>query len=372
MSCLTVSDDIVAVSNAFYIDFFYKSDNVINKLTIDPSPSEDETVTDLIISYDSKFLAVLLSLSKRVIIYELQHMQQILNITLPRRASKIRFNISNTQIFVADKTGDVLSYDIPLGNNGIKILGHLSLLLNVLQTDDSKYLISCDRDEKIKVSCYPNTYNIQTYCLGHKEFVNHIELLPHLTEYLTSSSGDGTVKIWNYVNGILMHTIDTGNDLENTELQEKFCKTMDEDGIEVSSLPIVHYSISKYDENSSILAIAVHTYMKIMIYRLQSQNKKFSHNLISELPVDQFPFAIKVSNLSLYVYDNVDFKIKEYHILNKNENIIIEFAMDIQVFKERDCKSEKYDPDAIKVLFKRKFDNVQEYQERKKLRLEKS
>ncbi len=53
----------------------------------------------------------------------------------------------------------------------VLLLGHLSMLLDVLVTDCSRFVVTCDRDEKIRVSRYPNAYNIHTYCLGHTEFV---------------------------------------------------------------------------------------------------------------------------------------------------------------------------------------------------------
>jgi tRNA (guanine-N(7)-)-methyltransferase subunit TRM82 len=36
---------------------------------------------------------------------------------------------------------------------------------------DKKYLITSDRDEKIRVTSYPDTYNIQAFCLGHTKYV---------------------------------------------------------------------------------------------------------------------------------------------------------------------------------------------------------
>ena len=34
---------------------------------------------------------------------------------------------------------------------------------------DQKYVITADRDEKIRISHFPNAYNIKAYCLGHNE-----------------------------------------------------------------------------------------------------------------------------------------------------------------------------------------------------------
>ena len=38
-------------------------------------------------------------------------------------------------------------------------------------TRDGRYVVTADRDRKITVHCYPNTYNTQTYCLGHTGYV---------------------------------------------------------------------------------------------------------------------------------------------------------------------------------------------------------
>ncbi|RMX51239.1 hypothetical protein pdam_00004074 [Pocillopora damicornis] len=64
-------------------------------------------------------------------------------------------------------------------------------------TEDDKFLITSDRDEKIRVSCFPNSYSIHTFCLGHLDFVSCLALLSRSQNILVSGGGDGTVTFWN-------------------------------------------------------------------------------------------------------------------------------------------------------------------------------
>ncbi|CAH2105561.1 unnamed protein product [Euphydryas editha] len=373
MSLLAVSDEFIAVSKVNCIGCYNKSTDAFLQFKSDLILQEDDFVVDIIISPDNKLLGVLLSASKKILICELPQMKHLETLTLPRSASKIRFDISSKRVLVADKTGDVLIFEILKEDKGTKILGHLSLLLNILQTNDGKYIITSDRDEKIRVSCYPNAYNIQTFCLGHKEFVMHIELLPDIIEYLTSASGDGHIKVWNYISGKLHYTIDTYTDIKNNnDLKQSFSKLMNEEGIEINSLPIVNYAVTKLSDCSSLIAVTVHSYMKILFYNLKFVNKQFSHRLVLEIPFENSPISIKFHNLSLYVYDILDSKILEYQVTTDSDTIFVTLNKQIQVFENKEmeiCKT--FDHNSIKLLFKRKFDNVQEYKERKKMRLEK-
>lgn len=40
------------------------------------------------------------------------------------------------------------------------------------------YILTGERDEKIRVSHYPDTYDIVSYCLGHKSFVSALTVIP--------------------------------------------------------------------------------------------------------------------------------------------------------------------------------------------------
>ena len=118
-------------------------------------------------------------------------------------------NFWNVPFFILDKSGDVLSFNLkPPSDTYSCLLGHLSMLLDVAISPCGKYIVTCDRDEKIRVSKYPNSYNIQCYCLGHTDFVTNIQVLPNFSDnILLSASGDGSIRIWKYIEGFEVYYI---------------------------------------------------------------------------------------------------------------------------------------------------------------------
>ncbi|KAL3222277.1 hypothetical protein MRX96_028485 [Rhipicephalus microplus] len=88
---------------------------------------------------------------------------------------------------------------------GKLIVGRLSMVLDMVIGEQDNFLAVSDRDEKIQVSCYPNCYNIRTFCLGHTQFVTCLTLLPGPPELLVSGSGDGTIRTWCPETGRQLH-----------------------------------------------------------------------------------------------------------------------------------------------------------------------
>jgi len=116
-------------------------------------------------------------------------------ITVKKRASAL--DLTNEFLLIADKTGDVYKTDLSIDNNLVLtsddcIMGHLSMLLDIVfihTNENQQFILTADRDEKIRLSHYPNAYNIQGYCLGHREFVSYIKLIDQ--NHIISASGDG-------------------------------------------------------------------------------------------------------------------------------------------------------------------------------------
>ncbi|KAF0297075.1 tRNA (guanine-N(7)-)-methyltransferase non-catalytic subunit wdr4 [Amphibalanus amphitrite] len=90
-----------------------------------------------------------------------------------RKGSCLTFSRDEQALLVADKSGDV--YKCQLGEPETKpqlILGHICMVLDMCVTGDGRHLLTSDRDEKVRVTRYPNTWSIAAYCLGHTEFVS--------------------------------------------------------------------------------------------------------------------------------------------------------------------------------------------------------
>lgn len=43
------------------------------------------------------------------------------------------------------------------------------MVTDMVLSADNKYVITADRDEHVRVSRFPNGYNIESFCLGHTE-----------------------------------------------------------------------------------------------------------------------------------------------------------------------------------------------------------
>ncbi|KAM9300394.1 tRNA (guanine-N(7)-)-methyltransferase non-catalytic subunit WDR4 [Morus bassanus] len=145
--------------------------------------------------------------SKHLILFHTKPSWECVSIrSVSRRGTSLVITAAEDKILVADKSGDVYSYSItePQADGKLE-LGHLSLLLDVALSPDDRYILTADRDEKIRVSLAKAPYSIVSYCLGHKEFVSKILVIPNYPDLLVSASGDSTLRLWEYKTGEEVH-----------------------------------------------------------------------------------------------------------------------------------------------------------------------
>ncbi|KAL0389486.1 UNVERIFIED_CONTAM: tRNA (guanine-N(7)-)-methyltransferase non-catalytic subunit WDR4 [Sesamum calycinum] len=177
--------------------------------------------------------------------------------------------ISGDGMFVcfADKFGVVYVVDIgdcnyentaPVNKKAVPILSHYCSIITRLEfSPDGKYIITADRDFKIRVTVFPKqplngAHEIQSFCLGHTEFVSCLAFIScedYAQGLLVSGSGDSTVRLWDYASGCLLDTCDVGAEAgllhSNQRLEEvlpaitDLCATADGSlvAVAVQSLP---------------------------------------------------------------------------------------------------------------------------------------
>ena len=89
------------------------------------------------------------------------------------------------------------------------LLGHVSLLtdLTIAEVDSEagrrQYILTADRDEHIRVSRgISQAHVIENYCLGHREFVSKLCILPWQTTTLIAGSGEPSLKVYDWQRGL--------------------------------------------------------------------------------------------------------------------------------------------------------------------------
>ncbi|XP_044735962.1 tRNA (guanine-N(7)-)-methyltransferase non-catalytic subunit wuho [Chrysoperla carnea] len=315
------------------------------------------------LDFKDKHLAVCTN-TKNLLLYDPQ--LKLLNKWLTNRSPSQLCFVNTIEIILADKTGDVYVYkrNEP---KPILLLGHLSMILDVKLSLCGKYVLTGDRDEKIRVSCFPNAYNIKSYCLGHEEFVTIIKVLDSKT--ILTASGDGTIRFWNFIDGEEIYQINCNNHITDKKKIDSFSSEMRLVNVNTNSLPITNISIRIVNECEMHIAVTLHESNDLLIFNVKRNDSNFQSNKLQTLIIPNtkmlYFFKDKLivfinCKISIYSFDT---KTNCYNEIQSNLSNLIQDNIEF----ENNCDDKD---DNITLLFKKSFDNLQDYQERKKLRID--
>lgn len=331
------------------------------------------TITNVSFSNDGEYFLICTN-RKLLCLYKRKTRELVSSRSLIRAASKVKFS-PNNDIVVADKSGDAYIFlTRKPQEDGTFLLGHLSMLLDILVTEDENYIITTDRDEKIRVSMYPNCYNITTYCLGHKKFVSNIAELSHDKNVLISSGGDGFLKFWDYKNGKEILSASYCKHVTETEIQ-KLNQSLRDCELEesVTILPAKHLTVTKLNDTTSILALSFYCSKTVLIYSISgSVQNNLKLTYLESISLMDEPLECTLNRNNLWVLTDQGLRVYEFNnnsfILNDKLNHNLEKLNELwKTLKDNVNKLTLFP-----ILYKRKYDNMQEYQERKKTRLSKA
>ena len=119
-----------------------------------------------------------------------------------KRPNCVAFTQDSQKIVIGDKFGDVYSYHIDnVDIAATLLLGHVSIVTDFAWTNDFKQLITADRDEKLRVNRYPETFILDQFLLGHLEFVSRIVVVAGNDNVAISGGGDPFLMVWDCKTG---------------------------------------------------------------------------------------------------------------------------------------------------------------------------
>ncbi|CCJ31513.1 unnamed protein product [Pneumocystis jirovecii] len=223
---------------------------------------------------------------------------------------------SLSKVFVSDKFGDVYSFSLnqdsqididtsPIPSN--LVLGHISMITDMVVTHDSKYLITSDRDEHIKIS----------YCLGHHEFVSKLCILSWEQDILISGGGDPYLFIWNWRTQELLCKIDL-IDLFYEKLQSMDRINKDIYVLEKKKIAII--GIQEIPQKKEIAIIIEKVPLLLIFGDLIS--KKPTLKVIELLPGNPLSITLDKNNILWVSLDNSDDgNVPVIYLFPKNEEI---------------------------------------------------
>jgi len=270
---------------------------------------------------------------------------------MPKKCYHLLFNLKEDQMLLADKSGLIYGYDLSCSDE-VKpklLMGHFSIILDIKFSNDGKYLATSDRDEKIRISNYPNCYSIESFCLGHSQFVSTLAFIN--SSKLVSGGGDSFIRLWDFCTGAQIAEYNCSQDLTSSNEKQLALKKV---AIVESTLVVTLFFNSK----------------SILIYLLDNNIFKKFKTLKDCEALDFWPLT---GNHILILTSNKQEMIKYYQInldclKQKSHDLINQINQDDELVKQ--VIESKLKEDNIEWLYKHWYNNVDDYLKRKQQRVD--
>lgn len=187
--------------------------------------------------------------------------------------------------------------------------------------------------------------------MGHTEYVSAISFLPtNPNQILVSISGDKTLKLWKYIEGI-----------------EIFEHELPAAGLKMD--------VRKVDEVISHISLTLFEGPQLVIYEIvQDDDEKYVVKLLSE---HNFKGSKEISSM-LYDIDgnvilttvNTENCVTLHRLLYTEGNYVEQDLSELNKNIGDTVLDLQYNFENVSMLFKKRYDNIKDYHERKKRRIE--
>jgi len=319
--------------------------------------------------------------NKRVTMWRLPEAELLSSRTLERKATRAIFTHDSKGLLVADKSGDVYLFNTEGEKEGQLLLGHLSMLLDLRISLDSKFVITADRDEKIRVSSFPNSYNIHNYCLGHGDFVTSLGVLSD--DLILSGSGDGTVRVWRFLEGAEVARREVCNDIDQEvigsakeRLEVPATAADQEKNVRRVAAPSQAAVVGVLCLRSSLFLVQVENFSGLLLYGLNfgMLQGKAGISLKQTIPLSSslldYDFEPSSETIHILLKNDTSVVLETYKI--DSSKLVKDSVHSFSDLKQADFFDavKDFEKSNLENLHKRWFDNVKDYMEKKESRQE--
>ncbi|XP_047315960.1 tRNA (guanine-N(7)-)-methyltransferase non-catalytic subunit wdr4-like [Impatiens glandulifera] len=230
---------------------------------------------------------------KLIKIWDSETWRCICTISSGKRITAVALTHDCSFVCFADKFGVVwaVNLDEHLKSQDVEIkkaapiLSHYCSIITRLEfSPDGRFIISADRDFKIRVTLFPKfpsdgANEIQSFCLGHTQYVSCLSFIctsQHPDGFLVSGSGDSTVRVWDIITGSLLATCDVGVEagLIESDKSEEECTLAVTD---ICAVP-----------DHSLVAVAIQSLSGIMLLNYNVSVRSLSLVKVISIPEENF------------------------------------------------------------------------------------
>ncbi|KAJ4753514.1 tRNA (guanine-N(7)-)-methyltransferase non-catalytic subunit [Rhynchospora pubera] len=228
----TESSVVVAVGSELRV-FDLKGDSAVSPLDELGGPHHSASIRAISFSSDGELFASAGD-DKIIKIWKTDSWNCIRTVQSEKKVSAVSISQDSQYVTFADKFGVVwiVSLKEDRDTKAVPILGHYcSIITSMKFSPDGRFIATADRDYKIRITVFPRSalkgaHEIQSFCLGHTDFVSCLAFVCSQDQskgFLLSGGGDLTVRLWDYISGSLLYTCaldDKAGILEASEIEE--------------------------------------------------------------------------------------------------------------------------------------------------------
>lgn len=285
-------------------------------------------IRSLTLTRNEKYIIGTTDSDKAAVVFELDFKRSnciklVKRQVFPKRPCAVLTSLQDTSIVLGDKFGDV--YEMPIDDSAaveekdlVPILGHVSMLSDVLvaEHEGRQYILTGDRDEHIKVTCYPESYVVKHWLFGHREFVSILHICSFDKDLLISGGGDDYLLLWKWWSNTRVGRIDLRPAMEPHLSEAHFPPDRFRDEDSVKELCISKVATFSRDGVNFILVLCENTRC-ILAFTLDSQ---FSASLKQTILADNciVDFALAGDHIIVSLDVESDNHLLDLYMLGQN------------------------------------------------------